>query len=44
VEWDVSQKVEVRKEMKKKGVFGHHVTHGDVRESHVLILFVLNEP
>jgi hypothetical protein len=29
--------------MKQRGVFGHHVTHGDVREGQVPILFVLNE-
>jgi hypothetical protein len=29
VEWDVFQKVESKREMKQRNVFGHHVTHGD---------------
>jgi hypothetical protein len=29
--------------MRQGGVFGHLVTHGDVREGQVPILFVLNE-
>jgi len=29
--------------MKQKGVFGHPVTHGNVREGQVPILFVPNE-
>jgi hypothetical protein len=42
VEWDVSQKVE-RREMRQRGMFGHPVTHGDVKEGQVPILFVPNE-
>jgi hypothetical protein len=29
--------------MKQRGVFGHPVTHGNVREGQVLILFILSE-
>jgi hypothetical protein len=29
--------------MKQRGVFGHHVTHGDVREGKVPILLVPSE-
>jgi hypothetical protein len=29
--------------MKQKGVFGHPITHGDVRWGQVLILFVPSE-
>jgi hypothetical protein len=29
--------------MKQRGVFGHLVTHGDVRHGHVPILFVPSE-
>jgi hypothetical protein len=43
VEWDVSQKVELRREMRQRGVFGHPVTHGNVREGQVPILFVPSE-
>jgi hypothetical protein len=43
VEWDVSQKVKSRKKMKQKHVFGHPLTHGDVREVQVPILFVPSE-
>ncbi len=43
MEWDVSQKVESKERMTQRGVFGHPVTHGDVREGQVLILFVFSE-
>jgi hypothetical protein len=29
--------------MKQKGVFGHPITHGDVKEGQVAILFVPSE-
>ncbi len=29
--------------MKQRGMFGHLVTHGDVEEGQILILFVPNE-
>ncbi len=29
--------------MRQKGVFGHHVTHGNVRQGQVPILFVPND-
>jgi hypothetical protein len=29
--------------MRQRGMFGHHVTYGDVREEHVPILFVPSE-
>jgi len=43
VEWDVSKKVENKEKNETKGVFGHFVTHGDVREGQVPILFVPSE-
>jgi hypothetical protein len=43
VEWDVSQKVESKERNERKGMFGHLVTHGDVREGQVPILFVPSE-
>jgi len=42
VERDVSQKIEI-KEKNETGMFGHPVTHGDVREGQVPILFVPSE-
>jgi hypothetical protein len=44
VEWDVSQKIiSKEKNETKRRVFGHPITHGDVREGQVLILFVPSE-
>jgi hypothetical protein len=37
------KKYKVRREMRQKCMFGHHVTHGDVREGQVPILFVPSE-
>jgi hypothetical protein len=44
VEWDVSQKIiSKEKNETKRCVFGHPITHGDVREGQVPILFVPSE-
>ncbi len=44
MEWDVFQKIiSKEKNETKRRVFGHPITHGDVKEGQVPILFVPNE-